>query len=399
MPPSAADTAMTVAHLSTLRGYTLEDLDKMLDRRPAHSAPVSPRVDPAAGPPNATAPAAAAPLPDESEMIAMRRALKRVEEEAAKGVRLDPRQALEAELDALRSSGGTSAAALPPKPAHAGTAPPLPEPTGPPAATGAPDVTDVTDAPAAPAASAAPAAPALPALPAAPPPPEEPLVIVPDDEPRLGPKHNAAALPSDKHVGGSRARSRLGWLPRSFRGAAHPASKAGQTEGSTSADAEPDIDERSMPLAAYDGAAPDENDWAYALRWTAPSGVGAATVLAAMQAAADSDGIEPGAASDGQQHPHAQRRTPSLGDASALAAAARRAVSYRGKVAPEAANSAAEPQAGVESAVTAAVATAATGATAGTAAGAAAASSPPPGAAGAASTTSRRGFHRRSVST
>ena len=150
---------------------------------------------------------------------------------------------------------------------------------------------------------------------------------------------------------------------------------------------------------APDGAAPDENDWAYALRWTAPSGVGAATVLAAMQAAADSDGIEPGAASDGQQHPHAQRRTPSLGDASALAAAARRAVSYRGKVAPEAANSAAEPQAGVESAVTAAVATAATGATAGTAAGAAAASSPPPGAAGAASTTSRRGFHRRSVST
>ena len=206
---------------------------------------------------------------------------------------------------------------------------------------------------------------------------------------------SATAPASERPTSSSafRGRSVRGWLPRSlapsFRGVA---AKPTYTEGSTSADAEADVDERTMmKLAAFDGAARDEDDWAYALRWTDLSGNGAATVLAQMQAAGNSDGVGLGSSTDGQQiqpHGHShQRRAPSLGDAGALAAAARRAVSYRGKVMPEAtssATSATEPPVGGEAAA------AATGASAAAAAALAAAPATP---------HVRRGLHRRSAST
>jgi hypothetical protein len=93
-----------------------------------------------------------------------------------------------------------------------------------------------------------------------------------------------------------------------------------------------------MPLAAFDGAAraEGESDWAYALRWSGEAGP--ATVLKAMQTACAHDAhAQPGAASDSQPQSRRGSFGGSLGDASALAAAARRTLPFgRGKVDPAA---------------------------------------------------------------
>ena len=256
------------------------------------------------------------------ELAAMRRALKKVEDEAARGVRLDPRRALEEELETTHSSSAHPTPPRPPQSRQPQQTPPGPAQSAQPC-TASPEAEPPTPAP---------------PEPEPPPPTGEPLVIEPDDEPRR------SLSRSDRN----RSRTRLaGWFPRSFALQVRGAANRNPTEGSTSADAEPDA-EGSMPLAAFDAAAPEEgeSDWAYALRWSQSGGAAdAATVLAAIQAAHQNDPhCEPGAASDGQQqhqgsqHRRAASLTPSFGDASALAAAARRAVSSaRGKVAPEAA--------------------------------------------------------------
>ena len=348
-PGRAENETISVAHLSSLRGFSLDEIDKMLVRRPSNSAPPSPRHDdglataPAAAPAAApTAAPAAAPATAAAgmaatdaagavaagaeaagaavpldELAAMRRALQKVEEEAARGVRLDPRRALDQELETAHSSSAQPTP--PPRPAQSRQ--PQQTPPGP-------------AQPAQPFAASPEAEPPTPAPLEPPLPAEEPLVIEPDDEPRRSLSR------------ADRNRSRHRWFPRSFALQVRGAANRNPTEGSTSVDAEPDA-EGLIPLAAFDGAAPEEgeSDWAFALRWSQSGGAAdAATVLAAIQAAHQNDPhCGPGASSDGQQqhqgsqHRRAASLTPSFGDATTLAAAARRAVSSaRGKVAPEA---------------------------------------------------------------
>ena len=155
-------------------------------------------------------------------------------------------------------------------------------------------------------------------------------MIEPDDEPRPGPSRTERGG-GGGGGGGARPRSRRGWF-RTGR-----AARAANAEGgSTSADAELDGNEqRAMPLAALDAALPDmdESDWAYALRWSQPSDQ--MRVYAQIQRAQQSEDPRtlPGHASDGTAYEQQRRgaggaagHTSSFGDASALAAAARRAV-------------------------------------------------------------------------
>ena len=127
------NSAVSVAHLSSLRGFTLEQIDELLVHRLSNSAPPSPRHDeaapsaldaaPALPPAMATGAALLPPLvaapeapvdvtdaddtqpprgaganPSENEVAALRRALERAEAQAARGERVDAEAALKKEL-------------------------------------------------------------------------------------------------------------------------------------------------------------------------------------------------------------------------------------------------------------------------------------------------------------
>jgi hypothetical protein len=296
----------SVAHLSSLRGFSLEQLDEMLDRRPPTSAPVSPRLATTSAPvsprnaenevgpsssshppkqPAGTALAHATAQPGadaKAEVEAMRRALTRVEKEAARGIRLDPTKALAMELDSLGKGGPA------PTKSAAADRPPLQH------AASAPGVAPTTE-------------------------PEQEGALRPQPQPQPQPQRTTSA----------RTRSFRGWIPRApFTG------RSGPSKAETgSVDLESDMAEENLPLASRDGAAPEDGedaDWALALRYSAGGGRDLATVHAALQAA---DQIEP--TSDGAPR-RAVSLAPSWGDARALAAAARKAVALSGRGAPDA---------------------------------------------------------------
>ena len=103
-------------------------------------------------------------------------------------------------------------------------------------------------------------------------------------------------------------------------------------------------EEECRPLASCDGNAPEgESDWAYALRWSRPDN--ASTVYAQM-IAAEAEGTAAAAHSpgvDGSTGPRRAATLSSFSDASALAAAARRAATAFRRAPPEGAT--AEPAA------------------------------------------------------
>ena len=284
----------------------------------AVASPPGPESTPPAAAPSAAAPAAAAennPILD--EVSAMRRALELVEVQAAKGVRLDPRRALELELDALQneektesslglSSGNAPVPPLPPPPVP----PPIPQKAKNPPPMPPPSQTA-----------------------------DEPSALEQDDAKpvRMGPKHppssmTSASEPAAKPIvpqntgKGNRSTTGVlrGWLPRSIgRKGSHASGLASFGYDTLSnANAEPDT-EHILPLVKLDSAKPpdDESDWAYALRWSQPSDT--ATVFAKMQKAhADDPSSQPGATSDG--HVSSHRRTGSGGGGPTRARSRRR---------------------------------------------------------------------------
>jgi hypothetical protein len=336
----------SVAHLSSLRGFSLEQLDEMLDRRPPTSAPVSPRLATTSAPvsprnaenevgpsssshppkqPAVTALAHATAQPGadaKAEVEAMRRALTRVEKEAARGIRLDPTKALAMELDSLGKGGpAPTKSAAPAKPAPTPVAETRAEPTAKPAALP----------------SAAKPSPFLPTPASAPAdrPPLQHAASAPGVAPTTEPEQEGALRPQPQpqpqpqRTTSARTRSFRGWIPRApFTG------RSGPSKAETgSVDLESDMAEENLPLASRDGAAPEDGedaDWALALRYSAGGGRDLATVHAALQAA---DQIEP--TSDGAPR-RAVSLAPSWGDARALAAAARKAVALSGRGAPDA---------------------------------------------------------------
>lgn len=236
------------------------------------------------------------------------------------------------------------------------------------------------------------------------------------DEPK--PSRTPHAAEKSARSSGRSLLTGRGWFPQRFGGSGRNNQKE-HAPSMNSADAASQDGEGCRPLAAFDAAAPDEgeSDWAYALRWSRPAD--AATVFAAMQAADELSPHVHGATSDGLQggykkeHVRSASLTRSLGDASALAAGARRAVGFpRGRVVPENACAAANataaagdaggtaPTLATTTATTAAAgdAAGASGGTSGTAAAVAATAAPP---VPVVVTQPKRRFnmHRRSMST